>query len=104
MKTAESDLERMGASLGGDMGSPAARRNIRYNLVDMPVIAFSSILCGFETNEEIVEFGHLKREWLGTFLELPNEPKVRGYRTKRHFGICSRFWMRERYTGPWTGG
>ena len=36
------------------------------------VIAFASILSGYEASDAIEEFGHLKYEWLKTFLELPH--------------------------------
>jgi hypothetical protein len=46
--------------------------NIRHKLIDIIVIAFTAALCGYEDYEEMEEFGKLKRDFLKTFLELPN--------------------------------
>ncbi len=51
---------------------PRIERHKRYSLVDILVIAICAMICAAETWEDIEEFGHAKREWLATFLELEN--------------------------------
>jgi predicted transcriptional regulator with HTH domain len=46
--------------------------NIRHKLVDIIVIAFTALLCGYEDYEEMEEFGRLRLDFLKSFLELPN--------------------------------
>jgi hypothetical protein len=46
--------------------------NIRHKLIDLIVIAFTAALCGYEDYEAMEGFGRLKRDFLKTFLELPN--------------------------------
>jgi predicted transposase YbfD/YdcC len=46
--------------------------NIRHKLVDIIVIAFTAVLCGYENYEEIDEVGWLKLDFFKRFLELPN--------------------------------
>ncbi|MDR0399903.1 MAG: transposase family protein, partial [Treponema sp.] len=45
--------------------------NIRHKLVDIIAIAFTAVLCGYEDYEEMEAFGELRRDFLGSFLELP---------------------------------
>ena len=51
---------------------PRIERHKRHSLVDILVIAICAMICAAETWEDIEEFGHAKREWLATFLELEN--------------------------------
>jgi predicted transposase YbfD/YdcC len=46
--------------------------NKRHQLLDIITIALCAVICGADTWEEIVEFGHAKISWLRTFLELPH--------------------------------
>jgi predicted transposase YbfD/YdcC len=46
--------------------------NIRHKLIDIIVIAFTAVLCGYEDYEEMEEFGKLKFDFFKSFLELPN--------------------------------
>lgn len=54
------------------INDPRIERHKRHSLVDILVIAICAMLCAAETWEDIEEFGHAKREWLATFLELEN--------------------------------
>jgi hypothetical protein len=45
--------------------------NIRHKLADIIVIAFTAVLCGYEDCEEMETFGELRRDFFGSFLELP---------------------------------
>jgi predicted transposase YbfD/YdcC len=46
--------------------------NKRHQLLDIITIALCAVICGADTWEEIEEFGHAKRGWFQTFLELPH--------------------------------
>lgn len=47
-------------------------RTKRHNFIDIISITIAAVICGCEDWNEIELFGHLKKEWLSTFLELPN--------------------------------
>lgn len=51
---------------------PRIERHKRHSLVNILVIAICAMICAAETWEDIEEFGHAKREWLASFLELEN--------------------------------
>lgn len=51
---------------------PRIDRTKEHKLIDIIVIALSSVLCGAEGWSEIEEFGKGKKEWFKRFLELPN--------------------------------
>ena len=46
--------------------------NFRHNIFDILVIALLGTICGADGWVEIQRFGEAKKEWLSTFLELPN--------------------------------
>jgi predicted transposase YbfD/YdcC len=46
--------------------------NLRHQLIDILVITILATICGADTWTEIHEFGVSKKDWLRTFLELPN--------------------------------
>ena len=46
--------------------------NFRHNMVDILVIAVLGTICGADGWVEIQRFGEAKKDWLSTFLELPN--------------------------------
>lgn len=46
--------------------------NMRHKMVDILVISFLGIVCGANNWTEVADFGDCKKEWLETFLELPN--------------------------------
>ncbi len=41
-------------------------------MLDIVAIAVCAIICGADTWVEVAAFGTAKRDWLGTFLALPN--------------------------------
>jgi hypothetical protein len=41
-------------------------------LLAVITIALCAVICGTDTRVDVEEFGHAKRVWLETFLELPN--------------------------------
>lgn len=50
---------------------PRVARCRRHKLLDLVTIAICALLCGGEGFTDMEEFGHSRREWLETFLELP---------------------------------
>ena len=55
-----------------DPGRPRVERTKHHQLVAIITIALCAVICGADTWVDIEEFGHAKRAWLETFLELPN--------------------------------
>lgn len=51
---------------------PRVERTKLHPLFSIVTIALCAVICGAETWDDIAEFGRTKREWLGSFLELPN--------------------------------
>jgi predicted transposase YbfD/YdcC len=51
---------------------PRIERCRRHKLIDIVTIAICTMLCGGEGFTDMEEFGHARREWLETFLELPS--------------------------------
>ena len=51
---------------------PRVDRAKRRNLADVIVIAICAVICGANGWPDVKLFGKSKREWLETFLELPN--------------------------------
>jgi predicted transposase YbfD/YdcC len=45
----------------------------KHKLIDVIVIAICAIICGAKHWNQIAAFGELRKEWLQTFLELPND-------------------------------
>ena len=43
-----------------------------HKLIDIFVVAICGMICGANTWTAVVEYGEAKKDWLGTFLELPN--------------------------------
>ena len=50
---------------------PRAPYNQKHKILDIIVIAVTAILCGMDTWNEIEDWAKSKRDWLGSFLELP---------------------------------
>jgi predicted transposase YbfD/YdcC len=55
-----------------DLPDPRVERTRKHRLDDILVIALCAILCGATTFEDIEEFAECRRDWLETFLALPN--------------------------------
>jgi predicted transposase YbfD/YdcC len=51
---------------------PRCEWKVEHQLLDILVIAVCAVLGEAESFEDIALYGRCKREWLGTFLELPN--------------------------------
>ena len=45
---------------------------VEHKLIDIMVIAILGTICCADTWTDIANFGEAKKEWLSTFLELPN--------------------------------
>ena len=54
-----------------EIPDPRAPYNQKHKFLDIIIIAVTAILCGMDTWNEIEDWAYSKREWLGTFLELP---------------------------------
>ena len=54
-----------------EVPDPRAPYNQKHKFLDIIVIAVTAILCGMDTWNEIEDWAKSKREWLGSFLELP---------------------------------
>jgi predicted transposase YbfD/YdcC len=55
-----------------DVPDPRAPYNQKHKFLDIIIIAVTAVLCGMDTWNEIEDWAYSKKEWLGTFLELPN--------------------------------
>ena len=51
---------------------PRVERTKHHQLLAIITIALCAVICGADTWVDVEEFGHAKRAWLETFLELPN--------------------------------
>ena len=54
-----------------EVPDPRAPYNQKHKLLDIIVIAVTAILCGMDTWNEIEDWAKSKKDWLGSFLELP---------------------------------
>jgi predicted transposase YbfD/YdcC len=48
------------------------RNNARHKLIDILSIAMFAVICGADGWAAVEEYGHCKKAWLATFLELPH--------------------------------
>lgn len=55
-----------------EMKDPRIERTKQHLIDDILFIAIASVLCGIDSWNEMEEYGEIKKEWLETFLELPN--------------------------------
>jgi len=55
-----------------DLPDPRIDRCKEHKLIDIVVIAVLATICGAEHFTEMEEFGKIKKNWLESFLELPN--------------------------------
>lgn len=58
------------------------RREVRYPLINVVVIAVCAVICGADDFVAIAKFGKTKRNWFARFLDLAN-------------GVPSHDWCRE---------
>ncbi|HEX8676507.1 MAG TPA: ISAs1 family transposase [Segetibacter sp.] len=54
------------------MEDPRVERTKHHKIIDIIIITIAAVICGCEDWNEIELFGKFKKEWLSTFLELPN--------------------------------
>ena len=54
------------------LSDPRVERTRLHSLLSIITIALCAVICGAETWNDIEEFGEAKKEWLESFLELPN--------------------------------
>ena len=55
-----------------EMKDPRIDRTKRHLFDDIVFIAIASVLCGAESWNDMQEYGEIKKDWLSSFLELPN--------------------------------
>jgi len=72
MEITETDIMKMHESLGAIQDPRRKWGNLRHKLVDILVIALSSIIIGEDEFEAMEDWGKEREEWFGGFLELPN--------------------------------
>jgi len=51
---------------------PRVERQMRHELIDVIGVALCAVICGAQCWTEIEQFGNAKKDWLQTFLKLPN--------------------------------
>jgi len=56
----------------GKVKDPRIDRTKRHKLIDIMIIAILAVICGADSWVDVEMFGNSKKEWLKTFLELPN--------------------------------
>ncbi len=81
---------------------PRIKRTRRHNLLDILAIAVCATICGAEGFTDYADYGRAKREWLSTFLELPNGipshdtfRRVFGMLNPKTFEACFLAWTAE---------
>lgn len=55
-----------------ELEDPRIDRTKRHSLMDIVTIAICAVVCGADSWVDVEQFGNSKREWLGSFLEIPN--------------------------------
>ena len=55
-----------------DLTDPRIDRSRLHELLDIVAIAICAVVAGAESWDDIEDFGNVKRDWLKTFLDLPN--------------------------------
>lgn len=55
-----------------NLTDPRAKHSIDHLLIDIVIITICAVICGANNWVDIENYGHAKKEWLETFLELPN--------------------------------
>lgn len=69
METTKKDTSLIGCMM--DVPDPRAPYNQRHKFIDIIIIVIMAVICGMDTWNEIEDWAHARKEWLGTFLELP---------------------------------
>jgi len=55
-----------------DLDDPRIEKNRKHPLINIITIAILGVICGADTWVDIERYGNAKKEWLSTFLDLPN--------------------------------
>lgn len=55
-----------------DVSDPRMTNKTKHQMLDMIVITICAVISGANSWVEVEEYGHAKRDWLNTLLELPN--------------------------------
>jgi len=83
-----------------DLPDPRIDRHKEHRLIDILVIAICAGICGADTWVAIAEFGQAKRDWLKSFLALPNGipshdtfGRVFARLSPEHFQDCFSAWI-----------
>jgi len=72
MEITETDIIRIQESLGGIQDPRRRWGNLRHKLVDILIIALSSVIIGEDEFEAMEDWGREREKWFRTFLELPH--------------------------------
>jgi hypothetical protein len=56
----------------GHINDPRVNRTKEHPLINVLLIGLCTLLCGGETFNDMEDFGHAKRDWFQTFLDLSN--------------------------------
>ncbi len=51
---------------------PRTEKNLKHKFIDIMVIAIPATISGADTWDDMEDWGNAKKEWISTFLELPN--------------------------------
>lgn len=70
METINNDTSLIGCMR--EVPDPRAPYNQKHKFLDIIIIAVTAVLAGMDTWNEIADWAASKKEWLGTFLELPS--------------------------------
>ena len=55
-----------------NLQDPRIDQTKRHNLMDIVTIAIFAVVCGADSWVDVEQFGNSKKEWLGSFVEIPN--------------------------------
>lgn len=56
----------------GSVEDPRTEKNLKHKFIDVMAIAILATISGADTWDDMEDWGNAKKEWLSTFLELPN--------------------------------
>lgn len=85
-----------------EMPDPRINRKKQHLLMDILVMTLCAVICGATSWESIEDYGHKQKEWLKTFLVLPNGipshdtiARVFSLLDAKQFSLCFMEWMKE---------
>lgn len=87
-----------------NLKDPRIDRKKLHNLTDIIIIAICAVICGADGWNDIEEYGRCKKEWLKSFLELPNGipshdtfNRVFSLLSPKQFQECFARWIKDIY-------